>query len=85
MGCMCQQLSSYNILMSLADGPDKGIIPLTCSELFVRVADKTTADPNISFTVEVSYIEVRRDTSHFITVGPDKAGRRYITRKSETC
>lgn len=42
----------------LADGADKGIIPLTCSELFVRVEDKSAADPNLSFTVEVSYIEV---------------------------
>ncbi|KAJ8595053.1 kinesin-domain-containing protein [Rhizopogon salebrosus TDB-379] len=39
-------------------GPDKGIIPLTCSELFVRVEDKKAADPNINFTVEVSYIEI---------------------------
>ncbi|KIJ70625.1 hypothetical protein HYDPIDRAFT_172396 [Hydnomerulius pinastri MD-312] len=40
------------------DGPDKGIIPLTCSELFVRVEDKKSRDPNVSFTVEVSYIEI---------------------------
>ncbi|EGO27133.1 hypothetical protein SERLADRAFT_354579 [Serpula lacrymans var. lacrymans S7.9] len=39
-------------------GPDKGIIPLTCSELFVRVEDKKLVDPNVSFTVEVSYIEI---------------------------
>ncbi|THH01771.1 hypothetical protein EW026_g1020 [Hermanssonia centrifuga] len=39
-------------------GADKGIIPLTCSELFVRVADKKAADPNVNFTVEVSYIEI---------------------------
>lgn len=39
-------------------GPDKGIIPLTCSELFVRVEDKKAADPNVNFTVEVSYIEI---------------------------
>lgn len=43
-----------------ADGADKGIIPLTCSELFVRVNEKKAADPNLNFTVEVSYIEVRR-------------------------
>ncbi|KAH7912466.1 hypothetical protein BJ138DRAFT_1004364 [Hygrophoropsis aurantiaca] len=40
------------------NGPDKGIIPLTCSELFVRVEDKKAVDPNINFTVEVSYIEI---------------------------
>lgn len=39
-------------------GQDKGIIPLTCSELFVRVAHKRARDPNVSFTVEVSYIEI---------------------------
>ncbi|KAF9032663.1 kinesin-domain-containing protein [Hymenopellis radicata] len=42
----------------LAYGPDKGIIPLTCSELFVRVDSKKEADPNINFVVEVSYIEI---------------------------
>jgi hypothetical protein len=43
------------------DGADKGIIPLTCSELFDRVESKKAADPNINFTVEVSYIEVSTD------------------------
>ncbi|KAI0722047.1 kinesin-domain-containing protein [Cerioporus squamosus] len=40
------------------DGADKGIIPLTCSELFARVEQKKAADPHINFTVEVSYIEI---------------------------
>ncbi|EIW62237.1 kinesin-domain-containing protein [Trametes versicolor FP-101664 SS1] len=39
-------------------GADKGIIPLTCLELFSRVEQKTAQDPNVSFTVEVSYIEI---------------------------
>ncbi|KAL6297972.1 kinesin-domain-containing protein [Sparassis latifolia] len=39
-------------------GADKGIIPLTCSELFVRVEEKKGANPNTHFTVEVSYIEI---------------------------
>ncbi|XP_006459796.1 hypothetical protein AGABI2DRAFT_202190 [Agaricus bisporus var. bisporus H97] len=39
-------------------GQDKGIIPLTCSELFQRVESKKAQDPNINFTVEVSYIEI---------------------------
>jgi len=43
----------------LSDGLDKGIIPQTCSELFVRVANKCAADEHLKFTVEVSYIEVR--------------------------
>jgi hypothetical protein len=46
-------------MFTQTDGPDKGIIPLTCSELFMRVEDKKADDPNVSFTVEVSYIEVR--------------------------
>ncbi|KAF6762514.1 kinesin-like protein [Ephemerocybe angulata] len=41
-----------------ADGPDKGIIPLTCSELFDRVTSKEAEDPNLKITVEVSYIEI---------------------------
>ena len=41
-----------------ADGADKGIIPLTCLELFQRVKDKKAQDANLNFTVEVSYIEV---------------------------
>ncbi|KIY45170.1 kinesin-domain-containing protein [Fistulina hepatica ATCC 64428] len=40
------------------DGPDKGIIPLTCSELFVRVERERAADLHKSFNVEVSYIEI---------------------------
>ncbi|KAI0253043.1 kinesin-like protein [Lactifluus subvellereus] len=39
-------------------GPDKGIIPQTCGELFVRVAEKRAADDHLKFTVEVSYIEI---------------------------
>ncbi|OSD01737.1 kinesin-domain-containing protein [Trametes coccinea BRFM310] len=39
-------------------GADKGIIPLTCSELFARVEQKKAQDPHINFTVEVSYIEI---------------------------
>ncbi|KAF8628160.1 hypothetical protein AX17_006030 [Amanita inopinata Kibby_2008] len=39
-------------------GQDKGIIPLTCSELFERVASQMAADINLKFTVEVSYIEI---------------------------
>ncbi|KAI0289513.1 hypothetical protein BC826DRAFT_1159461 [Russula brevipes] len=39
-------------------GPDKGIIPQTCSELFARVAEKCARDKHVKFTVEVSYIEI---------------------------
>ncbi|KAF8883405.1 hypothetical protein BD779DRAFT_1539769 [Infundibulicybe gibba] len=49
--------SGFNACI-LAYGPDKGIIPLTCQELFDRVDSKRAADPNVSFTVEVSYIEI---------------------------
>jgi kinesin family protein 1 len=37
-------------------GEDKGIIPLTCSELFNRIAAKK--EPNVTHSVEVSYIEI---------------------------
>jgi kinesin family member 1 len=43
---------------NLSDGLDKGIIPLTCSELFERVNQRKSADSNINFVVEVSYIEI---------------------------
>lgn len=43
---------------SWLDGADKGIIPLTCSELFQRVNEKMAVDPVTKFTVEVSYIEI---------------------------
>lgn len=46
------------------DGPDKGIIPQTCSELFARVAEKCVADEHLKFTVEVSYIEVRYNVEY---------------------
>lgn len=46
------------MLIFPADGADKGIIPLTCLELFQRVEGKSAADPALSFTVEVSYIEI---------------------------
>ncbi|KDQ65088.1 hypothetical protein JAAARDRAFT_146452 [Jaapia argillacea MUCL 33604] len=39
-------------------GPEKGIIPLTCCELFNRVDQRKAQDPNINFQVEVSYIEI---------------------------
>ncbi|WVQ70657.1 hypothetical protein IAR50_000179 [Cryptococcus sp. DSM 104548] len=39
-------------------GPEKGIIPLTTSELFRRVEERTASEPNLSYTVEVSYIEI---------------------------
>ncbi|PVF92902.1 kinesin-like protein [Serendipita vermifera] len=39
-------------------GADKGIIPLTCEELFRRVDGKKRSDSNVDFRVEVSYIEI---------------------------
>ncbi|KAL7422898.1 hypothetical protein Q5752_002195 [Cryptotrichosporon argae] len=39
-------------------GADKGIIPLTTSELFRRVEQRSAADPNLSYSVEVSYMEI---------------------------
>lgn len=40
------------------DGADKGITPLTTSELFRRVEEQAAKDSNLSFSVEVSYIEI---------------------------
>jgi kinesin family protein 1 len=37
-------------------GEDKGIIPLTCSELFNRINNKQV--PNLTCQVQVSYIEI---------------------------
>ncbi|WVQ95660.1 hypothetical protein IAU59_002758 [Kwoniella sp. CBS 9459] len=39
-------------------GPEKGIIPLTTSELFRRVEERTAKESTLSYTVEVSYIEI---------------------------
>ena len=36
----------------------KGLIPLTCSQLFTDATDKMAADADLSITVEVSYIEI---------------------------
>lgn len=73
-------------LFDIVDGADKGIIPLTCSELFVRMRDKTAADPNLMFTVEVSYIEVH-DTilDDACETNSDSILFRFTTRKYEIC
>ncbi|KAL1410022.1 hypothetical protein Q8F55_004024 [Vanrija albida] len=39
-------------------GPDKGIIPLTTSELFNRVEQQSKKNSNLSYSVEVSYMEI---------------------------
>lgn len=39
-------------------GQDKGIIPLTTEELFRRMNEKATAESGLSYSVEVSYIEI---------------------------
>nr|XP_018259742.1 kinesin [Kwoniella dejecticola CBS 10117]OBR81900.1 kinesin [Kwoniella dejecticola CBS 10117] len=44
--------------ISPLDGADKGIIPLTTSELFRRVESRSGTDSILSYTVEVSYIEI---------------------------
>ncbi|KIM22681.1 hypothetical protein M408DRAFT_28520, partial [Serendipita vermifera MAFF 305830] len=43
-------------------GADKGVIPLTCEELFRRLDEKRDADSNVDFRVEVSYIEIYNET-----------------------
>ncbi|CAG8816238.1 14242_t:CDS:1, partial [Racocetra fulgida] len=37
-------------------GEDKGIIPLTCRELFNRI--DSSKNPNVTYKVQVSYIEI---------------------------
>jgi kinesin family member 1 len=60
MGCTLHFRADYElVLIDLLDGADKGIIPLTCLELFDRVETKQGQDPHLKFTVEVSYIEVK--------------------------
>lgn len=39
-------------------GQDRGIIPLTCSALFDRIEEKLTTEPNVTYTVEVSFMEI---------------------------
>lgn len=41
-------------------GEDRGLIPLTCADLFHRIDDAAAKDPLVTFTVEVSFMEVRR-------------------------
>jgi kinesin family member 1 len=36
----------------------KGLIPLCCSKLFDDITEKTTQDPNLKCSVEVSYMEI---------------------------
>jgi kinesin family protein 1 len=56
MGCTSCHRRPF--LSDLVDGADKGIIPLTTSELFRRVETRSAAEKNLSYSVEVSYIEI---------------------------
>lgn len=58
MGCECYRNYFRLSLTILTDGADKGIIPLTCEELFRRLDEKRSVDPQTEFRVEVSFIEV---------------------------
>lgn len=63
MGCEYRQKYFGLSLMLFTDGADKGIIPLTCEELFRRLDEKRSADPETEFRVEVSFIEVSPSSS----------------------
>nr|XP_019000355.1 kinesin [Kwoniella mangroviensis CBS 8507]OCF63816.1 kinesin [Kwoniella mangroviensis CBS 8507] len=54
--CIFACESTCNSMMGY--GADKGIIPLTTSELFSRVEQRSEKDSALSHTVEVSYIEI---------------------------
>jgi len=58
MGCEYHRKHFALLLTLCTDGADKGIIPLTCEELFGRLDQKRLADPETEFRVEVSFIEV---------------------------
>lgn len=58
MGCECPRKPFAFSLTLFTDGADKGIIPLTCEELFGRLDEKRCADPATEFRIEVSFIEV---------------------------
>ena len=58
MGCECHPRHFALSLTLFTDGADKGIIPLTCEELFGRLDEKRSADPETEFRIEVSFIEV---------------------------
>jgi hypothetical protein len=89
MGCKfaTRQASPSSKPIILPDGSDKGIIPLTCAELFVRLEHKMAADPHLRFSVEVSYIEVcsRNPCFSLLNISHNAmVAHRYITRKSAT-
>ena len=61
-----------------SDGADKGIIPLTTSELFRRVEEERENDANLSYSVEVSYIEIyneKRAVSTTLSIFTDQIVR----------
>jgi len=76
---------SWSLKTRAADGPDKGIIPQTCSELFARVAEKCAADEHLKFTVEVSYIEVCCNGWILSYVSTMSFSCRYTMRRCTTC
>lgn len=61
MGCKSLERACHQSLW--VDGADKGIIPLTTSELFRRVEERSAQDSNLTYTVEVSYIEIYNEKS----------------------
>ena len=62
MGCECPRKHFAFSLTLFTDGADKGIIPLTCEELFGRLDEKRSADPATEFRIEVSFIEVSQSS-----------------------
>ncbi|CAO3672219.1 unnamed protein product [Rhizopus stolonifer] len=62
-------------------GEDKGIIPMTCSELFDRIAG--SHDNNLTYRVEVSYIEIYNEKVHDL-LNPKNKGNLKVREHPST-
>ncbi|KAI9271461.1 hypothetical protein BY458DRAFT_435746 [Sporodiniella umbellata] len=62
-------------------GEDKGIIPMTCSELFERIAEN--GDSNLTYRAEVSYIEIYNEKVHDL-LNPKNKGNLKVREHPST-
>lgn len=59
---------------------EKGLIPRLCDAIFERIHQKTEADPNCSFKLEVSYMEIYNEKVRDLL---DPAGTRHTLKVRE--